>query len=189
MNYSEQLAYWYFRLNGFFLIADFVNHRNFQHNTSHDTDLLAIKTPFTSEVVGGDYLNEYTSGKYHGVLVEVKSGPNYKIDKVLANHEILRESINRLGLLDRQEIDVSFRELQIKPRFENENCIIEKILICSNQEEGLMPRFRVITFNSILKYFESKKQLVQKNSDRLYFNSELIQFIFSDIYRNENEYG
>jgi hypothetical protein len=186
MNYSEQLAYWYFRLNGFFLITDFVNHRNDNHVTTHDTDLLAVKMPFTSEAIGGDYLDEYITGKIHGVIVEVKSG-QYSASEVLNNQDILRESINRLGLLEEQDIDTSLAKLQTESKFENDSCIIEKILICSNQRRGINPGFRLITLENVLRHIESKKQIVQKNSDRLFFNSELIQFIFSNTYLNESE--
>ena len=38
-NYGEELAYWYLRLNGFFLIENFVIH-NQEHENGSDVDML-----------------------------------------------------------------------------------------------------------------------------------------------------
>lgn len=61
MNYAEQLASWYLRLNGFLLLPNFVLHKlelrqegvaNPLASTS-DTDLLAIRHPYVFEDIGG----------------------------------------------------------------------------------------------------------------------------------------
>lgn len=53
MNYGEELAYWYLRLNGFFPIARFVVHRSKHAANSSDIDLLAVRLPNVYEPVGG----------------------------------------------------------------------------------------------------------------------------------------
>src|SRR5262245_2650360 len=87
MNYAETLAYWYFRLNGFFLIQNFVLHRGVEAEKIHrtaDTDMLGVRPPHVSEDINGksvrcdswleDVLNGLDRPTTIGVVVEVKSG-------------------------------------------------------------------------------------------------------------------
>jgi hypothetical protein len=46
MNYGETNAYWYLRLNGFFLINNFVIHRTDEIAYSSDIDILGIRLPY-----------------------------------------------------------------------------------------------------------------------------------------------
>jgi hypothetical protein len=50
MNYSETLSYWYLRLNGFFLLRNFVLHPPYINGRDYeqvaDSDLLAIRFPY-----------------------------------------------------------------------------------------------------------------------------------------------
>lgn len=83
MNFSEQLAYWYLRLNGFFPLSNFVLHHDAKHRTS-DADLLAVRFPYVSEDVGGQardwdprFMADWgidLAGRTVGLIVEVKSG-------------------------------------------------------------------------------------------------------------------
>jgi len=45
----EKVAYWYFRLNGFFQIENFVIHSERRGGQRTDADLLAIRFPFRAE--------------------------------------------------------------------------------------------------------------------------------------------
>jgi hypothetical protein len=45
----EKLAYWYFRLNGFFQIENFVVHPEQRGGQRTDADLLAVRFPFRAE--------------------------------------------------------------------------------------------------------------------------------------------
>ncbi len=51
-NFGEELAYWYLRLNGFFLIDDFVLHsEDLKSSQSADADVIGIRNPFTVEKI------------------------------------------------------------------------------------------------------------------------------------------
>jgi len=45
----EKVAYWYFRLNGFFQIENFVVHPERRGGQRTDADLLAVRFPFRAE--------------------------------------------------------------------------------------------------------------------------------------------
>jgi hypothetical protein len=81
-NYGESLAYWYFRLNGFIPMTDFVLHGDGEMKAS-DWDLLAVRFPHVWETVGGqeddwdaDLLRTlgHDGRQILGVFVQVKTG-------------------------------------------------------------------------------------------------------------------
>jgi hypothetical protein len=53
LNNSEVIASWYLRLNGFFLLDNFVLHWPLETVHASDVDILAIRHPHVFEVIGG----------------------------------------------------------------------------------------------------------------------------------------
>src|SRR4051794_19776677 len=81
MNYGETNTYWYLRLNGFFLINNFVVHRAEGVDYSSDIDILGLRLPYVFEEVGGQdndwdnsLLQEINPEVATGVICEVKTG-------------------------------------------------------------------------------------------------------------------
>ena len=81
MNYGETNAYWYLRLNGFFLIENFVVHRTEEIAHSSDIDLMGVRLPYVFEEVGGQandwdesLIEELNPQIMTGVICEVKTG-------------------------------------------------------------------------------------------------------------------
>ena len=176
MNYAEELAYWFFRLNGFFMISNYVNHRSHNLRYTHDTDLLAIRLPYVRESVGQYYSEKFIDEKNYGLIIEVKSS-YYNCDSIFSDKKILKENIERLGLLI--DVDRVVELLFESKDYEDDNIKIMKILIAKDIRES--PKYSVITFEEILDYIRRKKELFRKHEDRMFFNSNLIQFLFSDI--------
>lgn len=103
-NYGEELAYWYLRLNGFFLLENFVIHRTEEIKYSSDIDLLAVRLSFVYEEVGGQLddwdeklLNNLDASKIIGILCEVKTG-KYK-EKKLFKRQYIEYALNRFGVI------------------------------------------------------------------------------------------
>src|SRR6266540_3603201 len=55
---SEDLAYWYFRLNGFFTIVNFVLHPRSRGSQLTDADILGVRFPFRAEFPEGPEADE-----------------------------------------------------------------------------------------------------------------------------------
>ena len=56
-NYAEEIAYWYYRLNHFFILQNFVMHQVEERGhkrVSAETDILAIKPPYATESIPTD---------------------------------------------------------------------------------------------------------------------------------------
>lgn len=115
MNYAETLAYWYFRLNGFFVLNRFVQHKDENIGNHTDCDLLAIRHSHTYEKVGGkteDWDNEFFKKiEYNtnqdsatiALIVEVKGGDpkngEPKHDKLgVFTFDRLLSAVRRFGL-------------------------------------------------------------------------------------------
>ncbi len=75
---SEQLAYWYLRLNGFLTIANFVVHPDCGHNQETDVDVLGVRFPYRAENLRRPMKDEHRFSKARNksfiVIAEVKSG-------------------------------------------------------------------------------------------------------------------
>jgi hypothetical protein len=79
----EKMAYWYFRLNGFFLIENFIVHPEGRGGQRTDADLLAVRFPFRAErlfddpndIMADDVQRLELRGDLIDVVIaEVKSG-------------------------------------------------------------------------------------------------------------------
>ncbi|WP_201982456.1 hypothetical protein [Hymenobacter rubidus] len=92
-NFAEEIAYWYFRLNGFFLIENYVSHHSENlsgtgQRTNHaDNDLLGIRPSNVKEGVGirsnsdlCERLEQLLNGSnctLIGIICEVKGAENW----------------------------------------------------------------------------------------------------------------
>lgn len=116
-NYAEELAYWYLRLNGFFLIENFVIHRSEKAEDEEakyvsDADLLAVRFPNVSEVIGERpvvcherLFQKFDSNKVLGLIVEVKSSEDPTEIKIFRNPYRMEYALNRLGFLSAKQIE------------------------------------------------------------------------------------
>jgi len=74
---SEDLAYWFFRLNGFFTINNFIVHPDEGKNQRTDVDILGVRFPHRSELIKNpmeDYKAFTEIKKILIVFAEVKRG-------------------------------------------------------------------------------------------------------------------
>lgn len=143
LNSSEDKSYWYLRLNGFFLIDNFVIHKSQDVKYSSDADLLAIRTPFVYEEIGGkpkdwdtELFKHFDPNALIAIICQVKGG---RIGtKELFREPYLTYCINRFGLTANVE-DIA-AQLNENPiiSFTNElgqHCQIAKLLITRDKPQ------------------------------------------------------
>jgi len=113
---AEYLAAWYFRLNGFFAITNFVLHPSRRGSQRTDADIVGVRFPYRSEFPdspGGDE-TEFTrfSDKPYFVIAEVKrglcqlNGPWRD-----SNSENIQAVLRDLGLFPREQLEAVARSL------------------------------------------------------------------------------
>ena len=203
-NYAEELAYWYFRFNGFFPITNFVTHPIERDNEEgySDTDIIAIKPVGVRETVGlgrqvdfCDFLYDRVINHYQdktiAIICEVKAGtnPNIEID----NRNIYAQ-MRRLGTnfnLDHNgdeedwEILLDLRPIRDddEPRgliYEDASIVVYRFLCKRNN--NFMNRdhsWEMLTINTMIKFMTSNRfeEYDEKARGWHQYDSSLIQFL------------
>jgi hypothetical protein len=190
MNYGEDLAYWYFRLNGFFPITDFVIHREGDILYPSDSDILAIRLPHAYEDIGGKYddyddrlFGQIDKNRIIGLMCEVKTG-DYDRSRLFPDNNV-RCSFKRLGLIPYDRIDEDVQARLQQPILEIENDrLFCKILISSIPCKD--DHFISMELNDIEEFIINRirRYPQEKHGERIFFNSILFQYL---THRVKNE--
>jgi len=194
MNYGEKIAYWYLRLNGFFLIENFVVHRTEEIKYSSDIDLLGLRLPYVFEEVGGQkndwdkaLVAELNPNIMTGVMCEVKTG---KFDEgTIFKKEYLKYCLDRFGFMPNlsKYTDEIFEKRNTVIEFEGQEFQILKIFVSNTEAKRhdilqfRIKDLRVFIENRINKYKRRKWQ------DRLFFQSDFLGELIDRQFIEESE--
>jgi len=138
-NKQEKLAYWFFRLNGFFTIQNLVIHPESQklqkgHRQETDVDIAGVRFPFRKELKDDpagpmeDY-KDFNIKKTLFILTEVKrTRGNFN---EAWNEDNIRRALNFAGILEDPENCI--KSLISKGIYEDENIRIQLCLISSEK--------------------------------------------------------
>lgn len=188
MNFAEQLAYWYLRLNGFLPLTNFVLHYETDHATS-DADAIAVRFPHVFEAVGGqndDWDTRFTrwglrlTEECVGLIVEVKSGQmgQGQLQQHLAGrHWRVRHAIKRLGIFRQPEADRIAKSLENERITRAGEFAFAKLLVSSNGP--LDDSWLHLSLDDAVTFIRArmKKYSSRKCGDRMFFDGDLIQFL------------
>lgn len=179
-NYAEEYALWYFRLNGFFPLPNFVIHKSSEIEYSADCDILAIRPPHVYEEIGGNeddwdelLVKTVDFSRMTGAICEVKTS-SYDPGKLFPQDRIAY-CIGRLGLAPREGI------ARIAESLEEFSCVvtddgvcIAKVLIANELHQS--DRFLSIHLDHVKEFLlgRVRKYPEEKYRDRMFFGS--IQF-------------
>jgi hypothetical protein len=189
-NYAEELAYWYFRFNGFFLLSNYISHPGDREDTSHsDSDLLGIKMPFSNEVIGlqanedicktlSGYLNyKAKSSQTVGLICEVKGGEN-SFDLTDAN---IKSQIKRLGFFGSDEgVDKAIESLAKESFYDDGAFRIVRVIVCRGDNRIKIPANWIrIDLEIIIDYISNERfaNYAIKYGGWDKFDSSLMQFL------------
>lgn len=189
MNYAEELAYWYLRLNGFFPISNFVVHKSSRVSHTSDVDLLAIRPPFVYEEVGGQPQDwdTYLTGKLDfnrsiGLVCEVKSG-SFE-DEKLFRGDHLRYTLPRLGLVSPKNIEQALAGLSQSATVEVDGGTLVAKLFASSAENCDGPYLsRSLSQMEDFLAERVNRYPIRKYGDRMFFPSHLFQHIIAQVHR------
>jgi hypothetical protein len=194
MNFGESLAYWYFRLNGFLPLTNFVLHRPDaprRHNA--DSDLLAVRFPHVFEEIGGrpdDWDNDRFAGwgldHFHRtvcVIAEIKTGQygEASINRAFRPQRVLN-SLRRLGVVPADQCEGVCHTLGNQSVVHHRDFCFTKVLICSSSRmtgssENTTPHVR-LELGDALAFIRARMNRYRgaKESARMFFPGDLIQF-------------
>jgi hypothetical protein len=174
------------RLNGFFLLDNFVIHKSVGIKYSSDADLLALRQPFVFEQVGGQpedwadcLFDSFNTPVAIAIICQVKGG---KIgDKPLFEEPYLSYSIRRFGIT--KNIAPIIDQLKESPIATITNELgqewqIAKLLITKNEPPD-DPNYLFIKLDAAYKFISERieKYPKEKYRDRNFFSSIVFQVL------------
>ena len=171
---SEKLAYWYFRINGFFSIPNFVIHSDEGSDQRTEIDLFGIRFPHRKELLNNSMeddkiLTDLSHDKTLVVLVEVTLS-KIKINETWKEKERknMQRALNACGILQSdKEVEKASEELYKTGGYENSLTKIVWICIGKEPNDNYSTRYpKLVTilyddifefiFNRFTKYYEQK---------------------------------
>ncbi len=157
---SENLAYWYLRLNGFLTTVNFVVHPDVGTNQRTDVDVLGVRFPYRAELLINPMQDDCVLvGKMKvplAVITEVKAsrcklnGPWTK-----QNEQNMQRVLRAIGLVPFNEIDTAADNLYQKGIHQSSFGILS--LLCLGREKNShisnrYPDVPQITWDHILRF-------------------------------------
>lgn len=145
---AEKLAYWYFRLNGFLTIENFLVHSDTGSDQRTDVDILGLRFPDRKELLKGEtyMLDDDLMTRFKGepitmpylILGEVKSTRCELNDSWLnASKENLQRMLRSVGLFSPTQIDGFAGELYQHGYIENAFALASIVCVGSEKNEEI----------------------------------------------------
>ena len=180
MNSSEELAYWYLRLNGFFPMANFVVHRHQAVQHRSDVDVLAVRFPHVFEEVGGQsgdwdpFLADRLSlEQVVAVICEVKTGA-FDREKIFRPEQI-RPAVARLGIWPRARVNSIAEQLHAEASVVSPEGVVCKLLVTevASKSESYLNR----TVPDLETFIDNRiaRHPFEKYGARMFFSAGLFQ--------------
>lgn len=148
----EKVAYWYFRLNGFFQIENFVIHPPKRGSQRTDADLLAVRFPFRAErllddpddIMTDDEQSLALSGDLIDIVIaEVKSNQPCTLNGPWTRQE--RRNVHRvlaaIGCLPHNKIDAAAMDIYRSGFHSSDTLRIRLVAVGRDQSEDLARRY------------------------------------------------
>lgn len=172
---SEQVASWYFRLNGFLSIPGFVVHPDVVRPTPRtEADLIAVRFPHSREVIDGRPMNDddrlvkmANNRQVLFLLVEVKlslckiNGP--WSDSKQGN---MQRVIRRLGFADDAKVETIAAAMYDNLRWEGDGTVLQYVAVGKRRNDGKgrqYPELSQVTWEHIASFlFERFEQFPEK---------------------------
>lgn len=164
---TENLAYWFFRLNGCLSLVDFLVHnRHGQEGT--DVDILAVRFPYRKELaLSDDTMEDHPAFE-----------PNNKIDLILAEVKLGRAELNgpwtdpqrmnmqrvlyALGAFPPNMVDAVGQALYNQKIFEDERYRCRLFAVGKEKNWFLQPEVVQLTWEEILKFIHERFTTYEK---------------------------
>lgn len=189
MNYGEDLAYWYLRLNGFFPIANFVVHKTDGVEHRSDVDVLAIRLPHVYEPIGGQegdwdhYLRDNLDlSRSLGIFCEVKTG-DFEMAR-LFRVEQLAAAVSRTGLVPPARLGQVLEDLKGNAIASTQaGANLAKLFVSRNEVDGPFLNRTIIQVRAFLEE-RVRRYDFEKYASRMFFPSTLVQNLIDQVHHD-----
>ncbi len=174
-NRAEEVADWYFRLNGFLSIPGFIVHpEQPEPHARTEADLMAVRFPRSVEKLNGFPMRDHISltnlagsGQVLFILVEVKAGL-CRVNGPWSNkaERNMHRAVERLGFASGEEIDEIASAMYRDLRWEDNDHVLQYVSVGARANSGLQakyPKLAQITWEEIGRFLYYRfKEFPQK---------------------------
>jgi hypothetical protein len=169
----EKVAYWYFRLNGFFQLESFVIHPAQRGAQETDADLLAVRFPFRAErlidnpkdVMPDD--NRWLTSpadKIDVAIVEVKTNQPCTLNGPWKKRD--RQNVHRvlaaIGCIPHLEIEPAAAKLYDGEVYQNDSTRIRLVAIGRDRNQEIPPGVMQLIWSEILEFIVDRFHRYQR---------------------------
>ena len=179
-NFAEEITDWYFRLNGFFTLRNYVTHKSDTGLKNHsDLDLIGIRNPYVKEKIGMESIDDICpklreiiaeiSNKQIGIICEIKGGkypPKTLKEKISAG-------VNRLGY--REDSSAIIEYLETNTKYECDVFEIYKMYASDTED---IDNWTKISIGTMIEFIESRiDKYPEKVAGWNQYDSNIVQYI------------
>jgi hypothetical protein len=158
----EEVAYWFFRLNGCLTIVNFVVHPDLGRRQRTEVDILAVRFPYRCELItSGEAMKDHevfqSSDLINIVIAEVKRGDceiNGPWRKKPA--ENMHRVLYAIGAFKKDDVPKVAESLYDKGDYQNDNFRVRIFAIGSRKNSNLLPNVVQITWDEILGFIHDR---------------------------------
>lgn len=155
---TEDLAYWFFRLNGCLCLINFLVHHEHRGQEGTDVDVMAVRFPFRRELALSDYPMEdhsvfLSDGKIDLVIAEVKlsvcnlNGPWTRSERMN-----MQRVLYSIGAFREIQIDHVASSLYDKQYYEDDQYRFRLFALGRIPNPSLNPSVVQLTWDAILQF-------------------------------------
>ena len=148
---TEEVASWYFRLNGFLSIPGFIVHPDVvRRNPMTEADLIAVRFPYSTEIIADRRMEDdprltalATGSQVLFLLVEVKTDL-CNINGPWSNKEAgnMQRVIRRLGFAEEEAVEGISSVMYQDLRWENDTHVLQYVTVGSRLNDGRQRQYR-----------------------------------------------
>ncbi len=172
MNSLEQLALWYLRLNGYFVMPNFIAHGEGGPRT--DVDVLAVRFPHSTEYPDDTKQLQIPPKRIDVVFAESKTG-RCKLNGPWKNGGdqcALEYVLRRVGILGSNSLILTAAsQLYEKQRYENADYII-RIVCFGSQPNGKLAHVTQVLWPDVLSFINRRfRTYIDKKAEHQHWDS------------------
>lgn len=143
---AESLEYWFFRLNGFLTIRDFLVHRESSRDRGTDVDILGVRFPYRAELFNKpmkDYVTfSHIKDRPYILIAEVKKGLcALNGPWVEPEHRNMHKVLRAVGAFPKDEVEKIAEELYASGYFEDKDYYISLFCVGARKNDAVLERF------------------------------------------------
>lgn len=138
----EDVAYWYFRLNGCLTIPNFVVHPDHGGHQQTDVDVIAVRFPYREELLRNPMRDDGVflrpEAKPLLVIAEVKKGM-CSVNRAFrrAEDKNLARVVQAVGIIATKKVPVAERALLSQGMYEAPGCLIVRFFLGKEESEQI----------------------------------------------------